>query len=108
LPDVAPAAAGAPRASIVEETTTSLVIDATAPEGGGYLVLLDSFDPNWRVWVDDLGVPLVRADGVFRGVRLPAGRHTVRFRFLPRAFVLGAAISFAATLTLLVAATRPR
>jgi hypothetical protein len=85
---------GAPRAAIVDETATSIRVEATAAEGGGYLVLLDSFDPSWRAWVDDRSAPLVRADGVFRAVRVPAGRHTVRFAFRPNAFHIGAAISF--------------
>jgi len=108
LPAEGSRAPGVPTASIVEETATSVTVDAVAPEGGGYLLLLDSFDPNWSAWVDDRRVRLARADGVFRAVRIPEGRHTVRFAFRPRAFVLGAAISLVAMLVLAVAAVRRR
>lgn len=101
--------AGAPQAAIVEETTVSLLVEATAPEGGGYLLLLDSFDPNWKARVDGRSVPILRADGVFRGVRLPAGRHEVRFVYRPRSFVIGATISCLTAIGLgLAAIRRPR
>jgi hypothetical protein len=106
LPAGSSDATGAPQASIVEETTVSLLVRATAPEGGGYLLLLDSFDPNWNARVDGHSVPLLRADGVFRAVRLPAGRHAVQFAYRPRAFVIGASISFLTALILVLAATR--
>jgi len=99
---------GAPRASIIEETATSALVDATAPEGGGYLVFLDSFDPNWKARVDDRSAPLVRADGVFRAVRLPAGRHTVQFAFRPGALLMGTTISLLTAVILVLAAIRRR
>ena len=80
-------------ATMRSATATSVEIDASAPEGGGYLVLLDSYDPGWKVEVDGRDAEMVRADGVFRAVRIPAGEHHLRFRYAPRALVVGAAIS---------------
>jgi len=95
-----------PRASIVRETSMSLLADATAPVGGGYLLLLDSYDPNWKVRVDGRPAPLLRADGIFRAVRLAPGRHAVEFAYRPRAFAIGATISLLTALVLVVAAAR--
>jgi hypothetical protein len=108
LPEVPPSGPGLPEASIVDETSTSVLVNATAPEHGGYLLLLDSFDPNWKATVDGCRVPVLRADGVFRAVRIPAGPHSVRFAFRPRALVLGALISLATLIGLVAAARWPQ
>jgi hypothetical protein len=98
--------AGAPSATIVDETATSVLVTATAPEDGAYLVLLDSFDPGWNAAVDGRSAPLLRADGVFRAVRIPAGRHQVRFAFRPRAAWTGGLISLATLAGLVIAVVR--
>jgi len=63
-------------------------------------VLLDSYDDDWRVTVDGQPASLVRANGLFRAVRLNPGRHAVVFAYRPRAFLLGAALSSAALLVM--------
>lgn len=46
----------------------------------GFLVLTDSFYPSWHAKIDSSSeVKIFRADYIFRGVFIPAGRHTVRF-----------------------------
>jgi uncharacterized membrane protein YfhO len=45
---------------------------------------------------------LLRADGYFRAVALPAGSHRVVFRYRPLSFYAGAAISLAALGVILV------
>ncbi len=92
-----------PEASIVEESATSVIVDAAAPEDG-YLVLLDAYDPNWGVEVDGEPASLLRADGAFRAVRLSPGRHRVRFWYLPRPLIVGGGISLATALALVAIA----
>jgi hypothetical protein len=100
-----PPAAGAaeprePAAEIVAETPNAVTIRAGVPAEGGFLVLRDAFDPNWRVQVDGREAPLLQADVLFRAVRLGPGEHAVAFRYAPRPLVAGAAVS-ASTLALL-------
>ena len=46
----------------------------------GFLVLTDSFYPSWHAKIDSSSeVKIFRADYIFRGVFVPAGKHTVRF-----------------------------
>jgi len=58
-----------------------------------FLVLSDVYYPGWQATVNGQAVPVVRTNGVLRGVRLPAGRNTVCLEFRPVWLYRGAAIS---------------
>ena len=47
------------------------------------VVLHDLYYPGWEVYVDGKVRPLLRTNLLFRGVEVPAGQHTVEFRFRP-------------------------
>lgn len=64
----------------------------------GFLVLTDSYDRGWRVWVDGHQVPLLRADYAFRAVALDPGSHKVKFLYYPFTFIAGLALSVIALL----------
>ena len=65
-------------------------------ERDGLLVLADPWYPGWRVEVDGEPVGIVKVNYLFRGVPLPAGSHRAVFRYRPRSFVAGAALSLLA------------
>jgi hypothetical protein len=79
-------------ARIVSRTTDTLEVEAEL-DVPGVLVVTEAFDEGWRAEVDGRAAEVVRANGLFRGVRLAAGRHRVRFRYRPAAALAGAAIS---------------
>jgi hypothetical protein len=86
--------------------------DLTAP---GYVILADRFDDGWRVYVDDVEQPMLRANSVERLVAVPAGTHTVRFSYAPFPVYLGLGISavagvvwLGAMVAALLAIVRPR
>jgi uncharacterized membrane protein YfhO len=56
--------------------------------------------------VDDRPAPLLRADGFFRAVAVPAGAHRVEFRYRPISFLAGSAVSILALLATLFVLTR--
>ena len=82
-----------PFASILEDRSNEVVVETGIGARGGYLVLLDSYAEDWSVLVDGQATRMLRANGLFRGVRLAPGRHTVLFTFRPRSFFVGMAIS---------------
>ena len=47
------------------------------------LALHETYYPGWIAEIDGRQVPILRADVLFRGVEVPAGRHHVVFRFAP-------------------------
>ena len=48
---------------------------------GGFLRVSGRWDEGWRATVDGRTAGVLRADGIFRGVVVPPGRHTVQFRY---------------------------
>lgn len=106
-------AAIAPQAPEVEYLEMSpnqvrLRVDMPAP---GFLVLGDTFFAGWVAFskadgqADEVGLPVMRANGTVRAVQLPAGAQEVRFKFSPNTVKIGLFVSFmgAAWLLLLAA-----
>lgn len=73
----------------------------TQSSSPGFLVLADSWYPNWEVSVDGIQVELYRANGWMRAVRVPEGEHTVEFSYSNRNVVTGGIISGSAVALIL-------
>ncbi|NUQ25766.1 MAG: YfhO family protein [Saprospiraceae bacterium] len=63
------------------------------------------YGPNkgWQAYIDGKPVAHIRANYLLRAMRIPAGSHTIEFKFDPQAFKTGKAVSFASSLLLLLA-----
>jgi hypothetical protein len=70
----------------------------------GLLVVTDLFYPGWIAEEEGRRLEILRADGYFRAVALPAGTHRVIFRYRPLSVFVGTGISAAALLTILLLA----
>jgi hypothetical protein len=79
-------------ARIVEYENQLVNIEASL-DSPGILVLADSFYPGWNAYVNGRQEKVYRANLFFRAVPLPAGTHTVQFRYEPRSFAIGRAVS---------------
>jgi uncharacterized membrane protein YfhO len=66
-------------------------------------VLTDSWAPGWKAKVDGRDADVQRVDYLIRGVAVPAGRHTVEFRYEPATWTWGWAISLITLLGLIAA-----
>jgi uncharacterized membrane protein YfhO len=64
-------------------------------------VLADVNYDGWNAFLDGERVPLLQADYAFRAVRVPAGKHTVEFRYTPLSFWGGLILSVAVLLVLI-------
>jgi len=73
-----------------------------------FLVLTDSFEPSWRADVDGAPASVLRANAMFRAVKIPPGSHEVRFTYRPASFRLGMALSTATLLLASILAFRGR
>jgi len=64
--------------------------------GNNFLVVSEVYYPEWHAYVDGKEVEIVRTNTLLRGVRIPAGSHTLEFRFISPAFERGRTVSMAA------------
>lgn len=81
---------------MVDDGLDSQTVEVEAPESG-YLVLADAVQIGWQATVDGEPAELLPADHAMGAVRVPAGRHVVRFSFEPPGRRVGAALSLAST-----------
>jgi hypothetical protein len=81
-PEPAPAPSGSPLPApeFVKDDLDEVVLRTRAP-AAAILVLADMAAPGWSVLVDDRPATLLTADLVLRAVAVPAGEHTVTFRY---------------------------
>lgn len=83
---------------VVEHYGPERVVVHADVQSPAFLVLTDTYDAGWRVWVDGREASLLRADYAFRAVALGPGSHTVKFRYRPPMFRLGLVLSIIALL----------
>lgn len=80
------------RCSLLRDTPEELEISADTTSAG-ILVLADTFDGGWHAYVDGERVPVLQVNGLFRGVYLSSGKHTVVFTYAPLSFTIGLLVS---------------
>jgi hypothetical protein len=78
-------------ASIEEYGFNKVVIKASL-EHPGLLVLSDVYFDGWEAYVDERPAQILRVNRLLRGVLLQKGKHSVEFRYMPKALKLGAAV----------------
>jgi hypothetical protein len=70
------------KVSILAYHDNEVTLDVDAQQAG-VVVLHDLYFPGWEVKVDGVRTPLLRANILFRGVEVTAGRHIVEFEYRP-------------------------
>lgn len=78
LPDPAQSPSGEVQISHYSQARIDLQVATQAPAA---LIITDSFTPQWQVYIDDQPTQEHRANTVFKGVIVPAGRHDVSWRY---------------------------
>ncbi len=59
-------------------------------------------EKGWNTYVDGKPVEHVRVNFLLRGMRVPAGQHTIEFKFEPKTFATGETISLISSILLMV------
>jgi len=57
------------------------------------LVLRDTYDKDWKVYVDGVPAKSYRIDGLFRGAEIPEGGHSVVWIYKPNLFYISLFVS---------------
>uniref|UniRef100_A0A832MKU2 YfhO family protein n=1 Tax=Eiseniibacteriota bacterium TaxID=2212470 RepID=A0A832MKU2_UNCEI len=87
-----PVAGASARVTAYRLNDVTVEVDTPAP---ALLRLADAWYPDWTAAVDGRPAKVLRADHLLRAVAVPAGRHTVTFRFASRAVRDGLVLSLA-------------
>ena len=60
------------------------------------------YEKGWNAYVDGQKADHVRVNYVLRGMKVPAGKHEISFRFEPANYFLGEKIAFASSIALIL------
>jgi uncharacterized membrane protein YfhO len=82
--------------AITDETDPDRLLLTATLASPGMVVVADTYDPDWRAWVDGEPAAVHPANLMFRAVQVPAGTHRVELRYVPRGFRIGAVLFLAA------------
>ena len=85
----------------IEEYGINEVVLHVEADRPSLVVLTDSYYPGWNAFVDGARRPIWRANSLFRAVEVPAGNHTVIFKYQPASLRWGATISLITLLLVL-------
>jgi hypothetical protein len=84
-------------ATMVKYTAEEVVVQ-TRSQAEAFLVLSDTAYPGWQATIDGAPTEIYTTNYLFRGVRVPAGTHEVRFVYAPTSWHRGVMISGVALL----------
>jgi uncharacterized membrane protein YfhO len=101
VPEVIPEIPFGRGKAVFERDDADKVIVRTECSSEGLLVLRDSWYPSWLAFIDGKRASILRINGCFRGVVVPAGGHAVRFLYRPILVYMAGLVSL---LTLLLVA----
>ncbi len=87
-------------AKITRYDLNDVTVEVHTP-GPGLLRLADEWYPDWKATVDGKTAPVLRADYLLRAVPVPAGDHTVVFRFQSKSLREGLILSIVSLLLIL-------
>lgn len=69
----------------------------------GFAVFSEIYYPKgWHAFIDGNEAEIQRADYVLRALSLPAGKHTIEFKFEPKPYVIGNKVTMASSWTVLL------
>ncbi|MCC6155451.1 MAG: YfhO family protein, partial [Candidatus Hydrogenedentes bacterium] len=73
----------------VEDVTPERVIVRVDAPSNGVTVLCDTFDSGWSATIDGKRAPILKVNGIFRGIATPQGAHEIEFRYRPWSLYVG-------------------
>jgi Bacterial membrane protein YfhO len=85
-----PASTQPPVPARIDRYADNQVEMTTTTSSPGILVLADAYYPGWQADLDGKPTPIYPVDIALRGVKVPAGTHTVTMEYRPRPVLLGA------------------
>jgi len=83
----------------LEENLNDKIIYKSSAKTNQFAVFSEIYyDKGWNVFIDGQKADYLRVDYVLRGMSIPAGEHTIEFRFEPQSYVTGNRVAVWASL----------
>ena len=64
---------------------------------GGLAIFSEIYYPDWKATIDGKEATILRADYILRALEVPAGKHSIEFRFEPKAYTVGNKVTTASS-----------
>ncbi|TXK33869.1 YfhO family protein [Pontibacter qinzhouensis] len=87
---------------LTEYEPNYLKYEASAAEAGFVVFSEIYYADGWKAFVDGNPVEHVRANYILRAMPVPAGKHVIEFRFEPKSYEVGNAVSLISSFLLLI------
>jgi hypothetical protein len=88
--------------NIIEHQPNHLKYESES-SGNGLAVFSEIYYPKgWKASIDGKDANIIRADYTLRALEIPAGKHTIEFRFQPEAYYTGNKITMASSWIMLL------
>lgn len=87
------------RVRVVSYTPNAVTLEVNS-EKDQTLASSEVYYPGWRAYIDGKNADIQVTNGVFRTLFVPAGKHTVVYRYVPYVFVIGAFVSLGSAVLL--------
>lgn len=84
------------------EYAPNRIVCEVESENAGFVVLADNWHPDWQVFIDGERHNLYVANYTFRAVHVPAGTHTIVFKYLSPQFRMGVVVTLVSVIAALV------
>jgi len=65
---------------VINKYSENEILLTTENMGNGFLVLTDVYYPTWHAFIDGKETRIIPTDHTFRGLFVPAGKHTIIFK----------------------------
>lgn len=79
------------------------IVYASKTKNPQFAVFSEVYYPKgWNAYIDGKQVPYINANYILRAMNIPAGEHTIEFRFEPQSYIVGNKISLASSILLVV------
>ncbi|MBC6608571.1 YfhO family protein [Hymenobacter sp. BT188] len=80
----------------------ALKYQANAAQDGFVVFSEIYYKDGWNAYIDGKLVPHIRANYVLRAMPVPAGQHTIEFKFAPQSYAIGNTVSLVSSIILIL------